>query len=91
MSRPKPVGDIVVYTLGWLMDEPIKDRENPNGLLHSRIVVDGVEVKAAHKITIDAEGGDFVSATLHLAVTGVRFVALTDEQFKADELPELPE
>lgn len=86
----KSVGDIVVYTLGWLQDQPISAGENPNSMLHCRIVVDGVEIKCAHAIKVEAKGGDFTKATLSLNVSELIFVALTDAQFRLDELPGEP-
>lgn len=87
----RPAGDIVVYNLGWLMDAPAEGEENPNALLHARVVVDGVEIKCVSAIEVKAEGNEFAAATLRLNPSRVRFVALDEAAFHADDLPEASE
>lgn len=83
--------DITVYTIGWGPDAPAEGEGDTQALLaglqHSRVVINGVEDERIVGVDIEARGGDFVEARLHVIPTAIRFVALSAEEFKAETLP----
>jgi ribosomal protein L24 len=81
-------GELIVYSRGWVETEAVKEDETPVGLLHSRVVVEGVEIKSAAGVTVRAQGGDFVEAVIRIHPSSVRFVGLTDEEWARDDLSE---
>lgn len=81
--------DIAVCTLAWAGDHAAREDEAATGLLHSRIVVNGQELPYAMGIRIHAQGSDFTFAEIAVNPTAIRFVALDNETFRLDELPNL--
>jgi hypothetical protein len=76
--------EVVVYTLRWTDDHETKDGEIPNSQLHSRIFVDGEELKFATGITVEAKGNDFLTASISVLPSSVRFIEVASEDWKKD-------
>lgn len=80
---------IVVYTeavgAGGSTCDDIADA---HGQIHSRVFVDGVELPYVNGITVDAKGGDFLTARLSVVPASVEFVPLTRDEFRLPVPPE---
>lgn len=73
--------DVVIHTLGWSYDHPVRPEELPSGLLHCIAEINGQIVPGAQAVRLDAEGGDFASAAILVNPTSVRTVACTQEEW----------
>lgn len=79
--------DIVVYTLGWEIDQPAESVERATAQVKCRVTLNGVELDAVLGIEAKTEHGDFLEARIKFGPSSLRFVSLLADEWSADELP----
>lgn len=84
------MADIVVYTLGWKVDEAIKPGEKPGAQIRNRVVIDGHEIPSIHHLTVETDAVEFAEATARIQVATIRYVPLGHDEFYAESLPAHP-
>lgn len=81
-SRDPERADIVVYTQGWLTDQPAHDDDEPLAMLYSRVFINGEEVPRAVATTIKTSAS-FVEVVIELSPSTVKVIPLNESDWRA--------
>lgn len=80
------MNELTVYSLGWKDDHAVEAPEESSALLHSRVFVDGREIEWASGVTVEAQGGDFTQASVHVNPGSVKFVTCTRDEWAQNDV-----